>query len=37
MELVIVLGIAALAVGGARWLIVRHQRLEHVSKRLELL
>lgn len=35
MELVIVLGIAALAVCGARWLIVRHQRMEHVSKRME--
>ena len=35
MELLIVLGIVCVAIGGARWLIVRHERRERNARRLE--
>ena len=35
MELLIVLGIVCVAIGGARWLIVRKDRRERPRRRLE--
>ena len=35
MELLIVLGIVCVAIAGARWLIVRHERRERIKRRLD--